>query len=401
MRNIFDQYDTPENRLTHALLTCLDQDRNLLDGFVAWVLDNRAPTPAQQLKVLEQGLPDQEEGDPGPAESKGLPDGCIYDNRGWGLLIESKIAAPLKVDQLKRHIRTAEGRGIIRPNLVALVASLPGTVPQGLAKVRRWTDLYLWLRNQDRKSEWTGRLIAYMEVLESKLPRDQYLTGGTLTVFSGIPFGKDNPYGYLEAKRVLRLAMDELRSRSDLQRELGVDKRALGRSAITGRDSTRVWDFLRLLNAEGAKSFTEFPHLTLAIHQQYLEAMVTVPNGIRGAFRRGLLDGGMEGFRALFESILMSFSASLGRVEGAVPWVQVLQRRYRTQRSEPFIDAKLEYDLRTGFGNSSRGGKPTKHQPQWLEASYESLSCKIQTSNLWWEPNSISSDAPKRASLRY
>ena len=30
MRNIFDQYDQPENRLTHALMTTLSMDRKLI-----------------------------------------------------------------------------------------------------------------------------------------------------------------------------------------------------------------------------------------------------------------------------------------------------------------------------------------------------------------------------------
>src|SRR5207245_176665 len=34
----FDQYDQPENRLTHALAVCLYEDRGLLQEFLAWDL---------------------------------------------------------------------------------------------------------------------------------------------------------------------------------------------------------------------------------------------------------------------------------------------------------------------------------------------------------------------------
>ena len=34
VRNVFDQYDQPENRVTHALMSALDADRNLLDAFL-------------------------------------------------------------------------------------------------------------------------------------------------------------------------------------------------------------------------------------------------------------------------------------------------------------------------------------------------------------------------------
>lgn len=41
MRNIFDQYDAPENQLTHALGCCLQHDRRLLKQFVIWVTGRR------------------------------------------------------------------------------------------------------------------------------------------------------------------------------------------------------------------------------------------------------------------------------------------------------------------------------------------------------------------------
>ncbi len=61
-----------------------------------------------------------------------------------------------------------------------------------------------------------------------------------MTYFSGIPFGKDQPYNYLEAKRLLNLALGKLRQRKDLQQELGMDPEGKGRPAITGKDSEGV-----------------------------------------------------------------------------------------------------------------------------------------------------------------
>jgi hypothetical protein len=49
-----------------------------------------------------------------------------------------------------------------------------------------------------------------------------------------------------------------------------------------------------------------------------------------------------------------------------VPVFRGVQRRYRTQRSIPSIDARIEFDLRTAF--SSSGGP--KFQPHWLAAAY-------------------------------
>jgi hypothetical protein len=49
-----------------------------------------------------------------------------------------------------------------------------------------------------------------------------------------------------------------------------------------------------------------------------------------------------------------------------------VQRRYKTQRSKPFIDAEIDFDLRTAVPNSG----PPKAQPQWLKAAYGSFVIK-------------------------
>ena len=104
MRNLFDQYEQPENRLTHALMVALNEDRALLAGFIKWVTPHSSPVGS--LDVIEQSWPRETE----PADleleecsenrnKKGLPDGCIHDNEGWALLIESKIAAAVCITQ--------------------------------------------------------------------------------------------------------------------------------------------------------------------------------------------------------------------------------------------------------------------------------------------------------------
>lgn len=147
-----------------------------------------------------------------------------------------------------------------------------------------------------------------------------------------------------------------------------------GRKAITGRDSIAIWDFLRLSDSKEAENFTEFPHLTFSVQQEQLQAQVTIPNGIRPKFRRNLLANGREGFRELFHTALTEFDARLGRVDGAVPWIEMLQRRYPSQRAVPLVDARLQFDLRTGFGGDWMS--EVKQQPQWLEAAFDSFSDK-------------------------
>lgn len=374
MRHLFDQYSQPENRLTHALVCSLANDPVLLKRFVHWATGQKAPS--SQLSIVEQTLPGQEEPLQEDQERRrGLPDGWIYDDENWCLLIENKIQSPLTRNQLERHRATAIRRGYEKISLLALVpnpSEEPGLYGDSVL-LRKWTDLYLWM-SQQTQSEWAARLISYMQVLEQKLVLESYLREGTLTVFDGIKFGKENPYSYIEAKRLLRLALDELRNRSELQKQLGMDAKGEGRPAITGRDSTRVWNFLSLKQARGVTSFTEFPHLTLGIHDNELIAIVTVPNGIRREFRRSLLAGGQDSFTAVFRTILDNLNEKLKDVQGATPWVEVVQRRYPFQRAEPILDARLQFDLRTAFGDVNANGNSVKKQPQWLQATYDGLS---------------------------
>jgi hypothetical protein len=372
MRNIFDQYDQPENRLTHALTCALDAEPQLLVDFVRWVTGKRPPT--KSLNIVEQNLPGAEDtDDTDESRRRGLPDAWIHDGEQWSVIIENKIGSRLDRDQLERHRRTAYKRGFVDIHVVAFVADEPKTVfPE--ATVRRWTDLYRWL-SQQHGSEWARRVAQYMEILEEKLVADGYLKSGTLTVFSGVPFGKDSPYNYYEAKRVLRLAMDELRIRTDLRKQLQIDSASNGRPAIRGRGSGSVWDFLRLSGATDDAQFTAYPHFTLAIDREQVLALVIVPNAMKREFRANFLKGGSERFEAVVSECLLQYEKSLGNVAGAAPWMEVVQRRWdRGLRAEPVIDALLQFDPRTAASLSGKTTASVKQQREWLHTAYEVIA---------------------------
>jgi len=137
-----------------------------------------------------------------------------------------------------------------------------------------------------------------MEVVERKMLSDEYLKGGyTLTIFTGISFDADNPYSYLEGKRLLQLAMQKLRESKALQEELGVNVGRPGRPAITGSKGSHVWDVLQF-SAADKREFSEFPHLTLGIEWEQVRAQLTLPNGIDGEFRHRLAILGFSGLQA-------------------------------------------------------------------------------------------------------
>ena len=371
MRSIFDQYDAPENRLTHALGCCLERDPRLLRQFIRWVRPG-ATVPMGRLEVLEQQVPSTPAASWDEDESKGLPDLWIHGQGDWCLLVESKVQAKVSADQLRRHVRTAERNGFTDICLLVLAPEIPSRQLPNVI-YRTWPDLYVWLRRRARKSVWAACMGEYMEVAEARMIADDYLSDEPLTKFDGIPFGPDHPYMYREAKRVLRLAMAELRQRSDLRRRLGMDPKGPGRPAITGREGTSVWDFLPLREARDKANFTACPHLTLSIQTQRVQVIVTLPNAAPAYMRWNLTRRGFAEFVALVGQVEAGISKILRPIRGACPWMQAHQRHYPSQRAAPIVDASLEINLQTAGGSHHRN---VKTQPQWAEAIFRSLSRK-------------------------
>jgi hypothetical protein len=368
LRNIFDQYSQPENRVTHALMTAINEDRNLLDAFLRELINVKPPIHPNRLSVLEQQFPGEEEISEDELERRGIPDGWIFDETGWCVFIETKVLAKLTSDQINRHRRTAERRGFQFVTAVAIAPRpfLPTTLPHDTVLLE-WRSVYGWLRRHSLESTWAAKAAEYLEITEEKLVYARQFVEGTLTMFSGFSFGIDHPFTYLEGKRVLELALAELRMNSQLAARLGMNPSALGRPAITGRRSNGVWDFLSLSAVGAAKvDFTSHPHLTLGILSHAVEAMVTVPNAVNNIMRRNIVHLGEDGFRTLVQSILNNLAQLLRSHEGAVPWFRGVQRRYPSQRAVPFIDATIDFDLRTAIASEG----PPKTQPRWLSAAY-------------------------------
>ncbi len=371
MRRLFDQYRFPENKLTHALVSSLARSPVLLKNFVTWV--SGEPPPQRKIWIVEQTLPGQEEeADEDAAMRKGLPDAWIYSEDGWALIIESKVASRLHMDQLERHLRVARRRGFLKPTLVVLCAiSENGSLPAGGIQ-RTWKDVYQWAVGQQKTSEWAGELTAYMEVLEAKMVSDGYLKDGMLTKFTGVPFNRDHPYSYLEAKRVLRLLLEELRKNRTFVRKMGIDLTLPGRGAIKGQSESSVWDFMRLKESAGTKSFRKHPHLTISIGSGSVHAFAIFPNNMKRSSRRKMLGRDIKEFRETILRVANGMESVIKREPLARPLVEVLQRHSPSRAAVPIRDASLSYDPRTAIGGSKR----VKRQAQWLEVTRSVLDQK-------------------------
>lgn len=330
------------------------------------------PPPSAKLHIAEQTIPgeyvrfDEEE-----AERRGLPDMVIHDGMGWAVIFEAKYGSSLSADQLRRHQRTAARYGIDKSEIVALVIERTGKELDGV-HIHEWRELYMWLGTFASNSYYARELAAYFRVLERRMIADEYQKKGTLTMFDGLRFDDDEPYTYAEAKRRLRLLGDVLHKRKDLI-DLGMDPKGLRRKAITGRDGSRVWDYLPLRAARGSNNFTAFPHLTLALHDDEAIAGVTVPNSVRGGFKTRLKAIGYDGFVDLLLDIEDRLQEVVQQSKDARPRIYAIQRRYASQRATPQTNARLEADLRTLVPGGRDG---VKHQPQWIEAIYLLLTEK-------------------------
>ena len=198
---------------------------------------------------------------------------------------------------------------------------------------------------------------------------------GTLTAFNGFQFDGGG-FNYLEGRRILGLAMGELRRRTDLRSELGIAPQHPGRGAVKEDDD--VWDVLVFAGFAEVKNFTKNPHLSLGIGWTDVSAMLTLPNKARAPHRRALIGLDKEDFCCKVDTLLENMRPLLSGCPGAEPRLRVRQRHGK--RGAPLLrDAYIDIDLRTRSGDEESRVKP---QPEWIGAAFDALKNKRKESNL-------------------
>jgi hypothetical protein len=184
LRNIFDQYAQPENRITHALMTALNEDRSLLGCFLHELVKVSSPVRPGDLLVLEQQYPGEDEPSEDELERRGIPDGWIFNEDGWCVFIESKVLIRPRAGQIESHRRTAVRRGFKQITAVVIAPRVPASPPSDFVFLE-WRDVYSWLRRHSASSMWAARTAEYMEIIEAKLVDSKQFLEGTLTMFAG------------------------------------------------------------------------------------------------------------------------------------------------------------------------------------------------------------------------
>lgn len=311
-------------------------------------------------------------GDEDSGEGNGLPDACIYSDDGWALLVESKVSSPIKLNQLKRHIATAQKHDFEHLSLLLLsIDNPPNKLPANTTH-RYWREVYTWFGKHRNASSSARIFTEYMEILESRMIAQEYLTKGTLTMFDGIHFTKENPYSYREAKRLIRLLGNELQACKAMH-DIGVDPTGKRRPAITGSQDNRVWDSLPLRIAKG-KAFTKYPHYTLSIREHDTIAAATIPNGVKGPFRKNLKEMGQSGFVDMLIDIENRLKNVLNSSPKSRGMAYAMQRHYASQSSPGVVDAHIHADIQTITKSNAKSiSSRIKYQPQWVSAIYEVL----------------------------
>jgi len=372
MRNLFDQYSQNENKLTHALVSALYEDKALLRAFLWWVTNDRKLPRC--IEVIEQQLVGEAAEPELIAERKGLPDAWFHDDESWSLLLESKVAAKLTRDQLGRHYNTAIRKGFTDVTVLTITVAEPKIALPDYVVSKTWIDCFKWLKTLEPSSSWAGRVADYMQSVESNWVAEGYLSEGSLTAFTGIPFTEKTPYNYREAKLYLKQTMEELRKEMLLAKELGADLKAPGRGAITGKKAPSVWDFIPLKKAIIDDAHTANPHLTLSITQDFVLAIAILPSGMKQSMWRKLQELSEEEFCGMLAEVNKNLSPIIRKVPNASPRVDVTQRHYPSRSGRSVVDADLNFDLRAVAAQKVKSR--IMYQPEWATASYLALTNK-------------------------
>ena len=367
MRNIFDQYTQPENRLTHSFVSCLYEDKKLVRSFIKKFCP-KFFNKKSILTIDQQTLPGIGTLKTDEKQKKGLPDAIIYSEDRC-LIIESKISSSLTRNQLLRHENTIKKKGIDKILGISITVDLIKNINLNNWIHLTWNQIYNWVYNETENSKWAKRLLEYFNVAENKMVEDEYLTEGSITEFTGINFNENNPYSYLEAKRLLKLLIKKVRQNKILGKELNADLYGKGRGGIK---KGNVWDYLTFKYSPKVMYFTDEPHLTIGFTEKHVAGDLTIPYGIKGRTKKNFYNLSWDEFKKIIYRIAQNYRDYFGNSEGFQPRIVVAQRRYPNQSSPAIDDGRIDFDIRTAFEDLSSQLKPTqKKQEEWLRAVFE------------------------------
>ncbi len=370
MPNIFDSYAQNENKLTQALFSTLDSDKDLLGSFIKDICKVRLVP--KDLSISVQNYPSARASNDEKIKSPSLPDAWIYDSKGFAMVFESKITDSLKQGQLAQHQRTAEIRGFEKPRLYTITALSNAGDFDGWKQIT-WVSIYTWLRQAQAKHPLAKHTADYFEILESRMHSKKSSQKFKITTFTGFDPYYDKIYNQDLAKNTIRKAMEKLLASSCLIEQLDMNPQNSRRKNLKTQKGKSVWDYLSLSD-ESIKDPLNALHLTLGINDKNIEAYITIPDKIIGYQKKKIKnrgkglneEDGKANFIEICEKILEKMKPILKENSDANPIIRGLQR-HSVPRPVETLDAEIVADLRTAFENDAN----IKKQTQWLEVIYD------------------------------
>lgn len=376
IRNLFDQYDQEENRLTHSLLHTIASDKEILKNFIKFSVGKLPFERRANILIGSQGkFTCQlifEKSNRTKMES--IPDGLIYDNEGkFCILIESKVTAPLDIKQLDAHLRQIKRYGVQNPILIILTTDrkspekVINSIKKHNAEVywKPWWQIYQWI-DRYKSHGVVKEFRAYMELLELNIINRNNVWEGMMTKFNGIPFGDGEPYSYSRAKWCLNSFLNELRKHRKLQKIYDIDSMK-GRGQITGSAWSVVWDFIPFKGGEDS-NFTKHPHLTFVIRPEWTQVQITLPNNAKAKYWNKLTKGGKDSLNQMLLKIHKNLINGKPRKPSTVKlWVEILQRHYPFQKDVGVKDGEMHFDVDC-LSETMKIERKVKTFVAWLDA---------------------------------
>lgn len=361
LRNLFNQYDTEENRLTHSLLHTIASDEKLFRDFIMYAIDKFPFDRKDKLYIGSQG---RYGGNLISKKAKGdsIPDAVIHDDDGKTcILIESKVTASLTNKQLENHCQK-QGFG----NHILLLITTDREEPKMDIALngyriywKPWWGIYKWMNDFTEKSM-VKELKDYMEILESDIINRNETWEGMLTMFDGIPFNAEE-YSYKRAKWCLKALMNELRKNPELKKIYPTADVTKGRPAVKGKEASEVWDHI------GDK---DHPHLSFVIKPDWTQIQITLPSIARAEWRI-LLDK-----KEMLSDVLSEIHQQLKKKQpGHVKLIiEVLHRHFRHRQDVGVIDGVMYFDVDCILDKGEKFDPKVKMFTGWLDA----LDCVLK-----------------------
>lgn len=373
--NAFDQYRQLENRLTRALGVVLERSPAFRKAFVKkFAKGTRLGTNATITLQLSEGERGSNQ------EPTGIPDLALIDDQDRAIIIESKVQAGLVTSQLEAHERRTVRNGLELLAGLAITGRGRDASRIGSWKERRgnsnppwhhvtWRSVYELARAQPPENAWAREFADYMEIFAVEMDEAGMASDVRVTGFSGIPFNSYEDYDVKIAKRRLRALIDDLIEDKKCLLELGFKKGQVPVTRKRIKNEPRVWDYLAL---PSGGSHTENHHFTVYVHEDKAGAALTIPNGTFRRLRNYVKESDEGEFAQLMRRILSTFEKSGVIRSGGIPFILILQRRYKTMQEVFARDGQIEFDIRTMTGQPRRGSEPAiAQQLAWMELCEE------------------------------